>query len=194
MVAYVVTLPEVSGYTLEQGKDSVVVEAADVAQARTMAELASGVDAADWSNATATVIEAAADFQGWTFVVEVYEPTGGTLVHQASYVGVASDTLDLMAAGLEAALDARGLTAFYNSTTQALTVATGTGTDDLGDHVVYTGAFPPGSSVPPRLGAAQDGIDFVASITDAGVATADLTVTYVADGPAIPSTPVLLKS
>lgn len=191
MAEYLVQLAAVTGFTLEGGANAVVVVAEDAADALLMAESASTVDAADWANATAEVLASPSDMLGWIFRALIITPAGAVL-NDFQYTGIASDALDDMGDGL-AALANVPYTAAYNSTTQALTLATGTGTDDLGDHEVRTGFFPPGSTDLRLDGEIGGIVGAVASVTDEGASNADLTITLAADAWVVPSVPVLVK-
>lgn len=167
--------------------DGVIVFAADAADARAMAQARfSGDGNPSWAAATATQIVADPDYEGWRLRVRITPPTGSTPsadLHDVTYTGAASDTMDLMGAGIEALLDAAGLTATYTSATQVLIAATGSGTDDLGDHTLTVEFLPP-------LTVAGDPVaipGFVASgPTHEGVATANLDVTFEADAYVVP--------
>lgn len=196
MASYLVQLADQGGRVLEGGMNAVVVEAEDAAAAREMAEFASGVDAADWANATVTELTAAADMQGWQVRVIVSDPAaaaGVAPVFDDTYVGMAADTLDSLGIGIAALLNVP-FTASYTAGTQVLVIATGSGSDDLGDHQVRIGFFPPGASTEFGEAVQVGGVTgFVASVTDEGVNTADLDATFAADAYVVPSVPVLAK-
>lgn len=187
MAQYVVQLDHAAqNQVMFNGIDSIVVEAASVAEARAMAssQFAGDSDAV-WALATATLVEADADFEGWTFRVVVGDP-GTADIADESYVGAAADTLDLMGAGIAALLAAHAeLTTTYTAGTQVLEVAT-IG-DGIGDHKLNFWFIPPSGYAP---GVAT----MVASSVDEGIAAAILTITLVADGPTIPKVTALLRS
>jgi hypothetical protein len=80
-------------------------------------------------------------------------------------------------AGLEALFDGVGLTSTYTAATQVLEIAA-IG-DAIGDHTVEMFVIPPGGYLP--------GITTMeASKVHEGIAAAVLSVTFVADSPAIP--------
>lgn len=192
MAAFLVQLDPVTGFTLHNGANAVVVEAEDAADARVMAGFASELDVADWAGATATAIAAPADMIGWQLRCQVLEADGASIKADDTYVGIASDALDDMAAGMVILLNANAsiAAASYNSTTQVLTVAETT--DALGDHLVQVGFFPPG--VPTKMTGEISGVPgFVASVTDEGAGAAALAATFAADAHIVPSVPVLVK-
>ncbi len=196
MAEFLVQLPEQTGFTLEQGKNAVIVSANNAADARIMARRVSNVDVADWANATVTTLAAASDMLGWRFRCQIITPAG-VVLNDITYTGIASDTLDDMGAGL-AALFNVPYTASYNATTQVIILATGAAVDDLGDHEVRVGMFPPQSTSDNddlRLNTEINGVaGAVASVTDQGVASANLEVTLAADAWVVPSVPVLIKA
>jgi len=182
-----------SGRSLEGGANVVIVVAEDAADARAMAAFASGVDVAEWSTAQATVttLAVAADMEGWQLRATISTPAGATSF-DGTYVGIAADVLDDMGDGIAALLNVP-FTASYTGATQTLILATGTGTDDLGDNIVQVGLFPPGA--PTKMTGEISGVPgFVSTVTDEGITTADLTVVFAADAHLVPSVPVLLKS
>lgn len=197
MPAYLVQLPDQSGFTLQGGANTVSVFAEDAADARIMAERVSNVDAADWANATVTEVAEPSDLLGWRLRCQILDPSDGSVVQDFTYTGIASDALDDMGAGL-AALFNVPYTAAYNATTQVITLATGAGADDLGDQEVRVGMFPPDSdsdSGDLRLLSETNGVaSAIDSVTDQGLSTADLEVTLSSDAWVVPGVPVLLKS
>lgn len=186
MPAYLVTLNrEKSGHTLPGGADAVVCFADDATQAKEVAASYFDAEGSLWtsSDATATAIVQDADFNGWTFKVRVLDGLGAGADEpgEVIVVGDATDnTIDEIAALLVTALNAlTGIdNASYNGTTNTLTVAAGSGGDDLGDQTVEVEAIPPGgySSVPSVFG----------TITHEGVATDDLTVVLPLDADVYP--------
>jgi len=180
---------------LENGANAVVVEAEDAADAKIMAEFASTVDGADWAGATATAIAVASDLLGWKIRVTASDPAaaaGVAPLGDFTYTGVASDTIDLAGTALAAVINAdANFTSTYTTATQLLQIAA-IG-DDIGDHAVQIGFFPPGADT--TLNAEIGGVvGFVASVVDEGIAGAVLTATFAADAHAIPSVPVLVKA
>jgi len=192
MAEFLVQLPAEPGFTLQGGANSVVVSAEDAADARAMAGFATELDVANWAAATVTTLAAAGDMEGWQLRITISTPDGLTVSFDGTYVGTAAQDLDDMGDGIQALLNVP-FTSSYTGATQTLILATGTGTDDLGDNVVQVGFFPPG--VPTTMTGEISGVPgFVATVTDEGVAAADLTAVFAADAHVVPSVPVLLKS
>ena len=181
---------------LENGANAVVVEAEDTADAKLMAEFASKIDGADWAGATATAIAAASDLLGWKIRVVVIDPAaaaGVVAFEDVTYTGVASDTIDLVGTAVAALLAANaGLTAVYTAASQLLDIAA-IG-DDVGDHIVLIGFFPPGADTTLVSGEIGGVAGFVASVVDEGIAAAVLTATFAADAHIVPSVPILVKA
>lgn len=134
------------------GKDAAIVQANTTTEAKKIAMAASAVvdasgftDTALWNGATVTDLSAVPDLLGWTFGISVNTSTPSV----ATYTGIAGDTIDLVGAGLVAALNAtgHGIThAAYNTSTNVLTVA---GTlDTLGDKVITATVTPPAALLP----------------------------------------------
>jgi hypothetical protein len=140
---------------------------------------------AAWDAATVTLVPAdvtgatALAMVGWRAKATVTTPAG-VLLYEAEVTGDATDdTLDEVGTALAAALaTAGGVTATYTGATQVLVAATGTGTDDLGDHTLAV-EFRPPASYDDAEGAPIAG--FVASITHEGAAAANLEATFAAD-------------
>ena len=181
---------------LENGANAVVVEAEDAADAKLMAEFASKIDGADWAGATATVIAAASDLLGWKLRVVVIDPAaaaGVVALGDFTYTGVASDTLDLMGTAVAALINAdASFTSLYTGASQLLDIAA-IG-DDVGDHIVLIGFFPPGADTTLVSGEIGGVAGFVASVVDEGIAAAVLTATFAADAHIVPSVPILVKA
>ena len=172
------------------GAGAVVVYATTDADAITMAKALFSDDSdADWANATVSAMAAGTDFLGWTLRVRVTKPDK-TSKADVSYVGVGSDTIDLMAAGIVTALNAvSGIAnAAYNSGSQVLTV-TGAA-DNLGDHYISVQFFPPAAPSDKNTGVlVKQGVavpGFVVSKVDGGASGAACTATLAADGYTIP--------
>jgi len=166
------------------GSDMAVVFAATAADAKAMAQAKfSGDGNASWGAATVTEVIADPDLEGWRLRVRVAAPAGGPNVLDETYTGIASDAIDDMGAGIEALIDATGLTALYTDATQVLIVATGSGTDDLGDHTMLVEMLPPlALSAEP---VAVPG--FVTAQSDEGTDTDDLDCTFSADAYVVPN-------
>lgn len=181
---------------LENGANAVIVEAEDATDAKTMAEFASKIDGADWAGATVTTIAAPSDMLGWKVRVIALDPAaaaGVAPLGDFTYTGVASDTLDLMGTGVAALINAdANFTSLYTAATQLLDIAA-IG-DDIGDHLILIGFFPPGADTKLVAGEIGGVTGFVASVVDEGIAAAVLTATLAADAHVVPSVPVLVKA
>lgn len=184
MPAYLVTLDRTkSGHTIVQGADAMVIFAASATAAKQAAAAKYEGDGLAWLNdSTATEIVAGTDWSGWTFRVSILGGfgTGGDEPHTVAVVGDSTnDTVDEIAAALVVALNALDgiANAAYNATTNTLTVA-GTA-DGLGDQKLEVSIIPPAG--------ASSIASLVGTITDGGVAAADLTVVLPADNAVIPN-------
>lgn len=184
MPAYLVTLDRnKSGHTLVQGADAMVIFAASATAAKQAAAAKFEGDGLAWLNdSTATEIVAGTDWQGWTFRVAILGGfgTGGDEPRTVAVVGDATDnTVYEIAAALVTALNALDgiANAAYTATTNTLTVA-GTA-DALGDQKLEVSIIPPGGSASIA--------SLVGTITDGGVAAADLTVVLPAYNAVIPN-------
>lgn len=176
MSAYVVSIDgTVEGRSLRNGVDTAVVFAGSSADAKAIAEASFAyTQPAVWAGATATACAAAADYTGWKLRARVIDLSGVTVV-DASYTGVVSDTIDLMAAGLVIALNATApiAGAAYNSSTQVVKIAEIT--DALGDHTTIVEMYP--------ANRAQDVAipGYIVSKVDGGAGSDALTATLCAD-------------
>ncbi len=184
MPAYLVTLDRTkSGHTIVQGADAMVIFAASATAAKQAAAAKfEGDGLAGLHDSTASVIGAGTDWQGWTFRVAILGGfgTGGDEPRTVAVVGDATDnTVDVIAAALVVALNALDgiANAAYNATTNTLTVAAAA--DALGDQKLEVSIIPPGGSASIA--------SLVGTITDGGVAAADLTVVLPADNAVIPN-------
>lgn len=192
MPAYIVTRPDLSGATAVAGHNSVVVFAADAADAEAMAKgLHPGDSGALWDASTPVAIVAATDMEGWRANVILQHPTTLAVVADVTYTGIAADVIDDLGDGLVILLNATASIAasIYTAATQVLTVAAIA--DSLGDHLVTVNFFPP---VAYGLGQDVDVPSFLASTVDGGIAGADVTATFVADASVVPNVPVGFSS
>lgn len=197
MTSFLVTLSASSpGRVLENGSNAVVVEAEDATDAKTMAEFASNIDGADWAGATVTTIAAPSDMLGWKVRVIVIDPAaaaGVVALGDFTYTGIATNDLDDMGTAVAALIDAdANFTGVYTTATQLLQIAEIA--DDLGDHIVLIGFFPPGADTILVSGEIGGVTGFVASVVDQGIAAAVLTATFAADAHVVPSVPILLRN
>lgn len=184
MPAYLVTLDRTkSGHTIVQGADAMVIFAASATAAKQAAAAKFEGDGLAWLNdSTATEIVAGTDWQGWTFRVAILGGfgTGGDEPRTVAVVGDATDnTVDEIAAALVTALNALDgiANASYNASTNTLTVAAAA--DALGNQKLEVSIIPPAG--------ASSIASLVGTITDGGVAAADLTVVLPADNAVIPN-------
>jgi len=109
MTIFLLELPELGGNSKRDGVSAMIVEADDVAKSRLLASAQDEGDN-DWVGSTATTIAAgiASDYAGFVYNVRVSNSAtsdGQSDFIDVSYTGVASDTIDLVGAGLEAALN-----------------------------------------------------------------------------------------
>lgn len=194
MAAYLVELA--SGHAGSKKADVFVVSANSTTDAKAMAKSRySGVAEEAWDSATVTDIAnvtGATDnaLTGFRFGILVNDPAGAAVADVSYTATNTNDTIDLVAAQLVILLNATAdiANAAYNSTTQVLTVASGSGGDDLGDHTVIATVYPP---VLSDTSGAQENRDvnipgFIASQVHEGSASAALTVTYAADSYVLP--------
>ena len=190
MPAYLVTLSQnVGGRTLSAGGDAMVVFAADATAAKQICSAKYDGDGNAWtSDSTVTEIVQDADFNGWTFRIDILDGlgAGGDEPGTVSVTGDATDnTIDEVAALLVTALNAlTGIAnASYNGTTNTLTVAGAA--DGLGDQTIQVSITPPDgkSSVASLVG----------TITDGGASGDAITVVLPADAAVIPIVTKVLK-
>lgn len=158
-----------------------VVHAADATQAKQMASAQYEGGDASWSGATVTEIAAQSltSLVGWQFFVGVYKAEEDDI--EITYTAIANDSIDDVGAALVTALNATEIDgAAYDSTTQVLTIADAMD-DAMGDRAVIVRIAPPGKNV-HRSFIAQ----LVGTVTDEGMAAADLSVVLPADAAAFP--------
>lgn len=186
--------------TLKNGVSTMIVSATDAADAKAIASSHQTGDST-WSDATATELTETAvtgtgALTGWRFKIVVQTTT--PKVFELTAAGASQDTLDEVGAALATLinLDADISGAAYNSTTQVLIVAEGSGTDDLGDMVMTCEVFPPLVENAQGEQTNQDVAipGFVAGITDEGNATDNLEVEFAADTLLVPKVWVAGKS
>lgn len=175
MAIYTVSLPESAKTLVHDGVNEIVVEAVSSAEALTAAKAVSTVDNdVVWDNATVTAL--VQDLEGVVFTVTV-DPAGSPEVF--AYTGLADDTWADVGTALEVLAEVTYTSSWTPEATHGkvgtLLVATGSGTDDLGDKVLTATAVGPNSEDLTAL--------FFANIVDEGLSTADLTVDILADCP-----------
>jgi len=190
MPAYLVTLNQnIGGRTLTGGGDAMAVFAADATAAKEICSAQYDGDGSAWAtDATVTELVQDADFNGWTFTVDVFDGlgAGGNEPGSVSVVGDATDTtVDEIAALLVTALNAlTGIAnASYNGTTNTLTIAGAA--DGLGDQSVQVQITPPNGKSPVA--------SLVGTVTDGGASGDALTVVLPADAAVIPTVAKVLK-
>jgi hypothetical protein len=110
MAFFQATFSEAGGKSLVNDKRYYLVEADNLATARAMVDAESEADGS-WADVTPVDVStlSAADYEGFRYVVTVSgDPAvnGDPDLYTAEYTGIASDTLDLVGAGLAAALEA----------------------------------------------------------------------------------------
>jgi hypothetical protein len=182
MALYLVSLPYSSGVGRRDHTKAVVVEADSSAIAKALVAARWDGDG-DWSvEATATEIATgvAADMTGFVYRIRVSgedpgDPDAVDLTYTAGAV-----TVDQAGTAIAAALNLLDNVAgaAYDTGTNILIIAEGSGTDDLGDRTVSVTVTPP-NCVGPLA-------SLVSTVVDEGVSTDDLTVVLVAPT-AIPS-------
>ena len=173
MPAYIVQIPkDVPGKTLIKGADAFVVHAADVADAKRVAQSMFAGDANDqiFDSAVVTEIEAGTDLEGFKLQVVIYDSTP---VINVEYTAQAAETLDDMADAIVPLLNAESIIAGAAYTTPNLTIAA-IG-DGLGDRTVGVFVTPPATLFddPQPIAA------YVGTITDEGIVAAALAVALV---------------
>lgn len=184
--AYLVTLDrsKCGHSSLRNDADAMVVYATDATQAKQICSAKYDGDCPAWSSsdATATLIAAAADWNGWTFKIDI---TGGATAISVTKVADATDnTIDEIGAALVVLLNATAINgAAYNSTTQVLTIAETT--DVLGDKTVVMTVTPPGGS--------GNVASTYSSLVHQGASSAALAVTLSADAAVVPVVIDVLK-
>lgn len=192
MPAYFVSLDLTkSGHNLVGGANGMVVFAASETAAKEICSSKFDGDGNAWAtDGTATEIVADADFNGWTFKVRVLGGLGAEADESGEVVVVGDgddNTIDEIGALLVTALNAlTGIdNASYNSTSNTLTIASGSGGDDLGDQSVEVDIIPPSgkSSIPSLVG----------TIVHEGDATDILSVVLPADAAVIPIVAATVK-
>lgn len=165
-----------------------VVQAESAADARIVAAAYFNGDAS-WADATATAITAStlddnASMLGYTFTITVTGAAGQTVDPlTVSTVGEGTDDLDAIAADLVTALNATADIANAAYSAPNLTVATGSGGDDLGDGTIVFTVTPPSGDTKYDLSALFVG---AGGITDGGVSTDALAIALVADTESTP--------
>jgi len=168
MSFYTVTLPDSAKSLLHNGVDRMVVEANSAAQAKVLAEAQSSLEPhAPWANAT--VVEQTQNLVGTVFTITV-DPAGTPVVF--AYTAEDGDTWEDVAEALEVLCEVSYTSSWAKDSTHGLhgtlVIATGSGTDDLGDKAVTATAIGPnGEDLSAK---------FFGNIVDEGSSTDDLSV------------------
>ena len=167
------------------GKRGLVVVAEAAADAQVFAASHFNSDST-WATSTTTALtedtlDASAAMLGYTWRITITGPTITDGKQGVSATGTGTDDLDAVAALLVTALNGLADIAGAAYAAPNITVASGAGGDDLGDHKVTVSVFPPSGNTNADLQSL-----FVASITDEGASNAALTVALVADTEARP--------
>ncbi|MCP4900885.1 MAG: hypothetical protein GY906_28290 [bacterium] len=161
-----------------------VVAAEDAAAARLIAATYFDQDSS-WASAIVSsalaeeTLDAAGSMLGWRFDITIDEtPTNGP--ESITYTGAAGEDLDAVMAEIVILLNAMDDVAGAAYVAPDLTVAVGSGGDDLGDQAVRIQIYHPDS---PSLDISAI---LVVAITDEGAAAADLAIEFKADTVAKP--------
>ena len=157
---------------LTNGKDKLIVAAESSAEALLVAKAYMNLPSDEaWAAATATALTHVTDLAGWRLRIQV-DTAAGASVADVTVTAVTVGDFDSIAALAVIALNATDDIAASSYATLTLTIASGGGGDDLGDHVVTVEFLPPITwddyTIPfPSM---------VGTITDEGAANAALTV------------------
>jgi hypothetical protein len=175
MATYRVVLPSSVRSQLYDGITEVVVEAVTEAMAKTLAKGAHDNDL-DHLWDSASVEEMTQDLDGVVFTITV-DPSGTP--QQFQYTGLSGDGWEEVAAALELLCEVPYTSSWTPESTHnmygTLLIATGGGTDDLGDKEVTATAIGPNGE---NLTA-----EFFQNIVDQGIATDNLSVDILATCP-----------
>lgn len=170
-----------------QGSGKLIVCAQTAAHARLVASSYYNGDSS-WASAVVTELAMSnlgntGSLAGWVFVVGVSGAAGQTATEVATVTAAAGDNLADVMAKLVTALNDTDDIAHASYSAPNLTVATGSGGDDLGDATVVFHAYPPVGNTHYDLGALFLG---TGGITHEGLSTAALTINMVTDVVAAP--------
>ena len=168
MSIWTLTHPETAKSLLHNGIDTMIVEADSAAQAKVLAEAYSSVDTnTPWADATAVTL--AQDLEGVVFTIVVdADDTPATF----AYTAVADDTWADVGTALELLTEVTYTSTWTPEATHGLVgtllVATGGGTDDVGDKTLAaTATGPNGEDLTAK---------FFGNIVSEGESTDNLTV------------------
>ena len=175
MAIYTVTLPDSAKTILHDGVSQHIVEAASSAEALVAVKAVSSKDMdVVWDQATVTAL--VQDLEGGVFTITV-DALGANEV--CAYTGLADDTWDDVATALEVLAEVTYTSSWTPEANDGLVgtllVATGSGTDDVGDKTMTATAVGP------------NGEDLTASffgtLVSEGSSTDDLTVSVLSTCP-----------
>ena len=161
---------------LHNGVSKVLISAEDLVDAKKVAlGYSDSYPAGYWNKATLSAAQVVKpDYEGVKMRIRVYDTAGALVADATSAAGAASDTVNLLAAKMVTALNATAALANAAYSTPNLTIATGSGGDDLGDHRVVATLIPAagegGDNTTGETEARSASAIFDA-ITDQGVAT-----------------------
>lgn len=174
MALFTIALPAGAKSILHDGISQHVVEAGSSAEALVAVKAVSSKDMnVVWDQATIT--EKVQDLEGVVFTITVAEGTPEVF----EYTGLAGDTWADVGTALEVLCEVPYTSSWTPEATHGkvgtLLIATGSGTDDLGDMAVTATAIGPNAEVLTDL--------FFANIVDEGSSTDNLTIDILADCP-----------
>jgi len=170
MGIYHVQLPADSRITLVEGKDTAIVVADSVADAKQIMKAYTGMPSDDqWADAVVTAITEGADLADWRARITIKD-TAGAVVERVTVTAVTVADFDTIAALLVTALNATASIAGASYSTPNLTIAETT--DGLGDHTVEVAFLPPATWDNPEIALAG----LFGTITHEGASGAALAV------------------
>jgi hypothetical protein len=143
MALYLLQRKAVDGVSGINGVDSMIIEADSAAVAKQVAAAQVGGDSG-WDVASDTAIAAgvASDYEGYTYRVKVSGGAGAEDLHDVSYTGVGSDTVDLIGAALAELLRGSAVDAAIADDGGAYTDETTEANEDTGDDMTLLPAVP----------------------------------------------------
>lgn len=175
MAAYIVRQADTSGGTMVGGENAAIVVADNATVAKSIAAALYGSSAdiaARWTAGTATELVAPDSLEGMRFRVKVVDPSDDSVVADVTITSVATDDIDDVGGDLATALNATASIANAAWSAGTLTIASGSGGDDLGDHVVSCFCYPNAD----RHAEDVEIAGVFSSIVDEGAATDPLSV------------------
>lgn len=175
MAIFTVILPDSAKTILHDGVSQHIVEAASSAEALVAVKAVSSKDMnVVWDQATIT--ELVQDLEGVVFTITVDAASANEVF---AYTGLADDTWEEVAEALEVLAEVTYTSSWTPDTVAdkhgIMVVATGGGTDDVGDKTMTATAIGPNGEVLTAL--------FFGDITSEGASNANLEVVVLADCP-----------